>query len=292
MKKYSLLLVITMVCVSLSAQTETTSSEKNEKFFSKRGVYIFPEKGEFSIGVDALPLLKYAGNLFAGSNNNDPEFTYGSRFNSTTQAIYAKKMIADNMAIRARLGIRDLKTSYIYPVELSSITPNPLAPQYGDDKEEGLDQAVYLSAGLEKRRGKGRVQGIYGAEVLFGYYKYQANYLYANSITSAFNQPVIHNSYNNGQRVIEDNQTQSYFTGLRGFVGVEYFFAPKVSIGGEFGYSLIFEKRGSREMIYEYWDGAKQKVSTVSTKTSNGSFKAVGLDTDNLSGAINLFFYF
>lgn len=284
MKKYSLLLVITLVCVSLSAQTETTSSEKNEKFFSKRGVYIFPEKGEFSIGIDALPLLKYAGNLFAGSNGNDPEFTYGSRFNSYTQAIYAKKMIADNMAIRARLGIRDIKHTSINPVPLNTLTPNPTTIQYGDDKEESMDQALYLSAGLEKRRGKGRVQGVYGAEVLFGYYKYQMNYLYANSMTTVFNNP--------GQRVIEDNQTQSYFTGLRGFVGIEYFFAPKVSIGGEFGYSLIFEKRGSREIINEYWDGANQKVSTFSIKTSNGSFKAVGMDTDNLSGAINLFFYF
>lgn len=296
MKKSLILLYLSVfVCASIAAQTETTTSAsaKNDKFYNKRGVYIFPEQGEFALGIDALPLFQYAGNLFSGSNTYTPGNNFANQINGGYQAIYAKKMLTDNKAIRVRLGVKDAKSSYLYPVVLSSLTPNPLTPLYDNDKEETLDQAAYLAIGIEKRRGKSRIQGVYGAEVIFGCSKYQTNYLYANPINVNFNTPAIHNGYANGnQRIIKDSNSSSIFGGVRGFAGFEFFFAAKASIGGEFGYSLMLQSNGIRQLTYEYWDGGSNSVKTITTNYSNDSFKYVGLTTDNLSGAINLILYF
>jgi len=301
MKKSLILIYFSVfVCAAAVAQTETTTTStttKNEKFYSKRGVYILPEEGEFALGIDALPLLRYAGNLMSGANNNTP----GTNFTTNPlslgyQAIYAKKMLSDSKALRVRLGLLDQKNTDLYPVVLSSLTPDPLAPQYDNDKVATLDQGAYLSVGIEKRRGKSRIQGLYGAEVIFGCRKTQTNYIYANSMNVNFAIPKTFNDaaqyINVNQRLIEDNTSSSIFGGIRAFAGVEFFFAPKASIGGEFGYALIAQSNGIRERIYEYWDGGSNSVKKISNQSRNGSLKSIGLSTDNLNASINLFLYF
>jgi hypothetical protein len=306
MKKTLIFICLSVfLCASISAQDEsttattttttTTAQPKNEKLVSKKGIYILPEQGEFALGIDAAPFLSYLGSLYTTSGQSSPYVDFGNGYKSAN-AIYGKYMLEDNKALRIRLGFGDNKVNDLYPVVQSSLTPDPNAPVYVNDQVTTLNRSFFLSVGIEKHRGKSRIQGIYGAELIFGATRRDINYLYANSMNNDFPTPDFYGSYNGGNsRIIEDNQNKSIFGGVRGFVGVEYFIAPKLSIGGEFGYSLIAQKNGTQEQISEYWDGGTSSVRQISKQSHDnnyGSFKFIGLSTDNLSGSINLFLYF
>jgi hypothetical protein len=78
--------------------------------------------------------------------------------------------------------------------------------------------------------------------------------------------------------------------GARAFVGVEYFFAPKVSVGGEFGWGLAIATQGDGKVTTESWDNANSTVKTTETKTGGGGY--MGFDTDNFGGCIYMLFHF
>jgi hypothetical protein len=308
MKKSLILIYLSVFfCVAISAQenptttttTTTTTQVKNEKLVSKKGIYILPEQGEFALGVDATPFLNYLGNALNLYGNNAPQFNYGNGF-SGGNAVYGKYMLADNKAVRVRLGFSDNKKTILYPVQQDQLTPDANAPQFVNDEAATLNRSFYVAIGLENHRGKSRIQGVYGAELFFGSARTDINYVYGNPMNNNFNHPTMDGTLNgNGlnyvgdQRLIEDNSSKSIFGGVRGFVGVEYFIAPKLSIGGEFGYSFIAQKNGTADRTYELWDGSTLSVQKITTRyNNNNSFKLIGLDTDNLSGSINIFLYF
>ena len=75
---------------------------------------------------------------------------------------------------------------------------------------------------------------------------------------------------------------------LRGFVGIEYFFAAKASLSAEFGWGPALSSTGQGETQTESWNG-----SSAETKVSNtGKSSVFSFDNDNANGAINLNFYF
>jgi hypothetical protein len=162
-----------------------------------------------------------------------------------------------------------------------------------DDIIETKSNRAIIGLGLEKHRGKGRVQGVYGAEVFFGYDRGLTTYEYGNDITNEFSTPNTYsNSYNNGERIIEDDYNKGYSIGARGFLGVEYFIAPKIALGGEFGYSFFYSWSENRTQTYEYWNGSLSKVSNVVRESSLYGDKQINTGIDNLDGSISLLFYF
>jgi hypothetical protein len=81
--------------------------------------------------------------------------------------------------------------------------------------------------------------------------------------------------------------------GVRGFVGVEYFFAPKISIGGELGWGISYMSTGEGEETYEFYDVSSTGNPFINSSTNKtGGRSAFNFGVDNISGAINLFFYF
>jgi hypothetical protein len=80
--------------------------------------------------------------------------------------------------------------------------------------------------------------------------------------------------------------------GLRAFAGIEYFIAPKICIGTEFGWGIMYGNTGSQTTKTEYWDfiNAPTTSTTREAKTSGGS--RLNADTDNFNGALYFMFYF
>jgi hypothetical protein len=94
-------------------------------------------------------------------------------------------------------------------------------------------------------------------------------------------------------RQTENKAGGNFLVGARGFVGVEYFFAPKISIGGEFGYMVAFRTQARGLVTTQTWDGANNNVRETKTDVYNsGGLTNIGVGIDNLSGSINLLFYF
>jgi len=310
MKKiYCLLFAFTIVSGIAFAQeatvtTTTTTTSSDGVLKSKRGFAILPEADEWGLGVSAQPFFQYFGNFFqGGALNASPNFTYGSNI-ANSVAIYGKKMIDANSAYRVRFNFGTGPSITKASVNQDVLVPDVNAPKFVDDWRKTTNTNLLLALGKEFRRGKGRVQGVYGAEAVIGYSSSKVVYQYGNSINSNFNAATT-NNFGDGNivtagaagtavaRRTEVTAGQSLLVGVRGFIGVEYFIAPKISIGGEFGYMLSYKATGKNYIKTESWDGANNVVRTIKTEsyTANPA-TTIGVGIDNLNASINLLFYF
>lgn len=220
---------------------------------STMGSPILPEAKDFSISVDANPFLDYVGNMFNNSSSNTaPAFAFNA---DKPLSLYGKYFITDMSAYRAtfRLGFSSS----------SDKDPDSLL---NNDVFKSSDFNLALGLGKEWRRGKGRLQGIYGAEALINFSTASATFEYDNGDSE------------------ELSGGSSFGLSARAFVGVEYFFAPKMSIGAEYGYALGFSSTGATEYI-----GTFGGTKIEETLAGGNSF---GLDTDASGFNLKLNFFF
>lgn len=293
MKK--IIIAIGSVVISCSAWAQNNTTTKTD-FHSKRGVYIFPEKGEWALGINAHPFLRYVGNVVSNVNgtNGVEHFTYGSN-PWDKNAIYGKYMKSENTAYRARFQFGRSSITDHNLVNKSSLSPDPQSPQYITDNHTRKTSDVLLAIGIEKHRGKSRFKGVYGAEIGIGQFSETDEYRYGNPIDVQFNAPEIYdvNLYDGMNRRLTKSTTGNrWIGGLRAFAGIEYFFAPKASIGGEFGYSFMAGGGRNIEETREYWNSGSSSVKEVTTRVNNGGNNGSMVWIDDLGGSINLFIYF
>jgi hypothetical protein len=279
MKKVIFTLMIAICAVAVVNAQDLTS---------KKGVPILPEAGDYAIGINAIPFFQYVGNMFnANAFNPGPAFNFIA---PTPMTIYGKYFKDANTAYRyfLRLGYNSETFKNLTPQDGSTTTP----PAMVDDKMTVSNMALHIGVGLEKRRGAGRVQGFYGAEAgLMVANENMVKYTYGNSLSATTGTwyDFGGEGYNPGTtpRPLKESDGLMFGLGVRAFVGVEYFFAPKISIGGEFGWGIGFMAQGKGKAETEVWTTA---VETTEFETAGGSM--FHLDTDNLGGSINLLFYF
>jgi hypothetical protein len=294
MKKIIFSLVLCL-CAGFSAMAQDLAVVVEEDassaaFVNKRGISLLPKAGDYAIGVDATPFLQYLGNFFNKDNNTAP------LFNGVDNTIYGKYFLEDNRAIRAKLRLNAYKDqnkgTVINDYEVANNPLNPYATTVDVRNTNTYD--VDLFAGYEFRRGRGRVQGFWGAEAGFGFGKGTQKYEYGNPITNLNQTP----SSIFGTSPITGRTTEvSYGTELRatiaGFVGVEYFFAPQISIGGEFNLAFLYAYRGQDEITSEKYDSASDQIQTINRRYrySGDLAGAIGLQTKP-TGSIFLMFHF
>jgi hypothetical protein len=143
MKK--LFIITALVLLSIPAFNQV----KDEGVLTnKYGVHILPEKGDISIGIDAVPFLNLLNN-----KGTSPGFNFVNNIPS----ISLKYFNSDNSAL-----IMDILIGYTSFKE-------------GDDNLSDFSQqtesSIGLNFGYEKRLGKTRVQGFYGLEGSVGFGK-------------------------------------------------------------------------------------------------------------------------
>lgn len=277
---------------------------------SKKGEPFLPEADDYAIGVDATPFLNYVGNFFGKTaSNTAPTWNYLT--NNLT--ITGKKFKDANTAYRAsiRLGFAsNTQKAQIVQPSSSAIT-YPALPSYTEDKYSRSNTNVGIAVGLEKRRGKTRLQGVYGAELGLGISTSGEKYTYGNGLnptgtpavtvanSTNFGTNITTDTYGNSARVTRRKNGLGFNFGVRAFVGAEYFVAPKISIGGEFGWGIGFGIQGKSKTEVESIgvDGSGNAV--VGTQETEGN-KASSfiIDTDGRNsffgptGALRLNFHF
>ena len=203
------------------------SQETEDLLTNKNGVIILPEQGDISIGIDAVPFLNML---------NDKGSSPGFNFVNNIPALSAKLFLSERSAVRLNLKI-DFSLTKDGTQNFTSFVQET-NHNYG------------LTFGYERRLGKTRVQGFYGAEggAFFGKGK------------------IVDND------TIVFKETLSLGFGVDGFIGVEYFIAPKVSIGGQFSW-------GPTYLIDKDLENHTQSSSII-------------VSTENLEGALILSFAF
>lgn len=302
MKKTILLLALWLSVSGLFAQDYGEPNETGayapayqeeaagNQLLSKRGLPILPEAGDWALGFNAIPFLEYAGNIFNGTNGN----SVFADFPNSSQQIFVKYFLADDMAVRARLGVDNQSYTERNRVLLDN-QPIPDPSVEVTDEWTWFDTEIELGVGLEFRRGSGRVVGVYGVEVAAYYGNAYSTYEYGNPLTqdniSPTTTPWLY-TINNGrfERLSESKEDKDFGVGAGGFLGVEYFFAPKISVGAEFTFGVAFRKNFREADTWEFWHEATNSIENrVSISEGDENFT---IQTGNYGGSINLLFYF
>jgi len=274
----------------LSAALATAMIGANaQDMMSKKGTPILPEASDWSIGFDAAPLLGYFGNLFNNTVDNSVSAAY-----QKNMTLVGKMMKDENTAFRAklRIGFGSASTDNLVNQDGSTATPVPTV----SDTRKVSSMNFTVGAGIQKFRGKGRLKGFYGAEAGIGLGSGKTSYTYGNAFSSTNTGPTTTTDFDNeisgsvGSRTTESKNGSTFNFNLRGFIGVEYFFAPKMSLGAEYGWGFDLSSTGEGESTTEAWDSVNNGVRTTTSKSGKSS--NFNLDVDNASGQIVLSMYF
>ncbi len=257
---------------------------------SKNGHVILPEAGDYVLGFDAVPLLDFALNAVNIMNNTGQTAQHPGFVNGFSNVIVGKYYVTPTLAYRGRLGINTLSTS------VKSYGDDPLQPTNPNPDNILLMTSktsannVFLGGGLEFRRGHNRLQGFYGGEAMLGFSSSKTK----NNYEIEYNTEAETAGYvsNGSSRVLVNKSGTSIMFGVRGFVGVEYFVLPKISLAAEFGWGLgvMTSPRGKVET--EYWSiepgssstSPYQYIEEVEGSSSGASF-GFGVD-DGVSQAL------
>jgi hypothetical protein len=303
MKKLSIYAVMFLSGFAAIAQSDSEYS-----FKSKNGHEVLPQSGEWSFGISATPFLDYAGRMLNGSAFNAtptiesagaPTILNNSLGLGGATSFMGKYMLDGSTAIRIRFMGNAYSENRSNFVRKQELLPNDLLPEFVEDTRNIRSSAFMLGAGIEKRRGNNRLQGIYGGEVFIGSNRSMQTTKYGNDMTIDFATPVSTSNFQTGasttlsSRQLEQDFGRMFFTGLRGYIGVEYFILPKLSIGAEIGYAFAVVRTGNGYILSETFDGANLEAVKVETKTKRErGLNTTGIGLDNTTAALNLFFYF
>ncbi len=279
--KRKALFVAALVGLGSVANAQTTQVTND------KGFVVTPEAGDWAIGFNASPLFNYVGNAFNGSTGN----SMNTAFVNGNNAIYGKMFKDENTAYRGSLRIMYGSGSQSV---LTDTNTTGTSPEYITDVVKQSGAGIVLGGGIEKRRGHGKLQGYYGGEALITLGGTAANMKYEYELE--MNEANVEtNGLVGTSRTLSSKAGSTFGFGVRGFIGAEYFFAPKISIAAEYGWGLSFTSTGGGETVVENWGLAEPTATTNSryeVTTMTGKSGSFGVDTDNLGGAIRLMFHF
>lgn len=295
-----------------------------QKMESKHGEAYLPAAEDWAISIDANPFLNYFGNIIAGVINDSTNMASWNSL-TTNQTIYGKYFAADDMAYRAGIRIGFGSKSGSEMVRDRGV--DPLLVEYPTVEPTMVENTwktgytnIAIMVGLEKRRGFGRLQGFYGAELGLSFASMKNTFTYGNAYNSnatfnvsadpdddmsvaMYDGQTMTNAgtdpFGNAARITEYKSGMEVGIGLRGFIGAEYFIMPRLALGGEFGWGLGVVMGGTESTTMENEglnSGGTEVQSTFTAENKNdGSF---GLDTETMNsvfgpaGRLKLTFHF
>jgi len=306
--------------VLLIATVFAASTTFAQDLTSKKGETILPEAEDWAISFDATPFLNYFGQMLSNAGATAPTAGYT---NGYPWAIKGKMFKDEKTAYRAGLRLGFGSNSWANEVgqaQASTVTPAVypnMDPMVEDTYKAGYN-GIVLTGGLEMRRGKTRLQGYYGGELLIGMSGNKNTYTYGNALTAGAPDPTVTagagfetdwttlgQSANlltdpaGGSARLLETKTSNMMIGLRGFIGVEYFILPKISIGAEYGWGLGFmSTKMTSSMEGSAFDGTGFVLGSFDTESKTSRF-AIDSDIQNGmtgttggSGSLNIIFHF
>jgi len=262
---------------------------------SKKGENYLPEAKDFALQIDAVPFLEYTGKLLSNAGANSPAV------NSVASApftIGGKYFVKNDFAYRAKVRISSLSNTIKNTVINNAKTSTDTV--YSSDSRVTKSSRVNISFGFEKRRGKTRLQGYYGAEAMLQIGGGSTKYNYANAY-SKDNPSVFTSDFDvanasgylsslKASRLLQVKNGATFGLGARAFIGAEYFIFPKISLAAEFGWGIAYRNTNDGSATIERWDVANSTGVNKTTPVGGGS--VFGVDTDNNGGQLLLTFHF
>jgi hypothetical protein len=300
MKKNFLLLSFFLGASFVSAQDLT----------SKKGEPILPEAEDWAISMNADPIFEFVGNAFNGNTKNNAANT---NWLSASHTIIGKRFINEKSAYRfmVRLGFVNQTFKNMVTDDAQSGTVFNFPDKQGqvEDKYKHSNFNLCLGAGKEWRKGKTRLQGYYGADIMIWIGSSKDKFTYGNQMSALNNSSASGGSTTTSptstvwftdpdssnfgmadsvgartSRAVLNKSGMTFGIGVRGFVGVEYFLFPKIAIGAEYGLGLGYQMTGKGRTEVQTQGGAPLQVANVDYEIAGSS--KFGFDTDINQGKI------
>ncbi len=297
--------------IALVAAAFGVSSAFAQDLTSKKGEPFLPEAGDYAISVDATPFLNYAGNFFGKTaNNTAPTFNFFSGNNVISGKYFKDANTAYRVGVNIGLGGNGTVKNNVANRSEVPAASYPSAPGQKENVWKNGKTQFGITAGIEKRKGKTRLQGFYGADLGLWIGSSKDKYTYGNALVATSTStaaPIvtvdatadafsgagnIGGTVANGQigssRITERKSGSTIKFGVRGFVGAEYFILPKIAIGGEFGWGLGLSMTGKSKTTSEsigLATGATDN-SVGTTTIEGGKTSSFVLGTDNMGGSV------
>jgi hypothetical protein len=227
----------------------------------------------WAIGVDAAPVLNLGLNVINLFNNTGQDAT--NVFNNPAnydQTFAIKYYLRDNLAIRGmlRLGATNTTTLAYYEDPRDVVDPEIEAGNRTEVQDTTTQNASVfgVGGGAEWRHSFGRFEGFCGAEGLLGMSSSSTSTQYGWAYTDADNIPSEQTS-----RTISEDYGTSVSLGARGFLGVEYFLLPELSLAAEYGMGGSFNLTPNGVVVTEVWETSVDDEGEVTGKSRNREAK-------------------
>lgn len=267
-----------------------------------------PEEGDWALGIDVVPILKYIGNAFNGTNGtNELSHVGGTPFTSghfgnqglmPTVSIMGKYMLTDEWAVRANVGLMiSSANDKAYSPDDKALLTNPFSEAKVVDGARYDRNGMSMLLGAEYRKGARRIQGVFGAGLLFAFQNSKETYSWGNALTEINQSPTSHAFANmptlpTGYRALKQNGAGSdFYLGLTGSAGIEWFVAPKIALGAEVNLSLYYIFGTQTYVESEGYNATLGKVETRTDLYAPGS-NGIYFGTESLGGSLYMTFYF
>lgn len=311
-------ILLASACMML-VSTTYVDAKKPEKNY-------LPEAGDVTIGVNAIPFLNYLGNMFGKVRDNDinpaeiggvPAFNKGviPGLDNPTMSIFGKYFLTDKTAIRLNVGIGiNSQTQSNYVQDDAALAENPLSVDLVEDTYKYRNSGISVAVGYEWRRGGKRLQGFWGGQAILAYSNSKHFFGYGNAITELNQNPTSTNAWANADILIDENGNpitqpnlntniggnsrllmqsdgRSWTYGLGGFIGVEYYIAPKISIGCEMSLNLLWTSGGKQYEKSERFNPDFNRVEE-NTRWTGKSDSGFRFGTENIGTSLFVAFSF
>ena len=297
-------ILLASACMML-VSTTYVDAKKPEKNY-------LPEAGDVTIGVNAIPFLNYLGNMFGKVQDNDinpaeiggvPAFNKGviPGLDNPTMSIFGKYFLTDNTAIRLNVGIGiNSQTQSNYVQDDAALAEDPLSVDLVEDTYKYRNSGISVAVGYEWRRGGKRLQGFWGGQAILAYSNSKHFLEYGNAITEVNQNPTKHvfadapllsDDVGGNSRLLMLSDGRSWTYGVGGFVGVEYYIAPKISIGCEMSLNLLWTSGGKQYEKSERFNPDFNRVEE-NTRWTGKSDSGFRFGTENIGTSLFVAFSF
>lgn len=273
-----------------------------------------PKAGDFGIGVDLVPVLRYVGNIFTGVNDgNGTNYTgFGGEqvlINNVVNpavSIMGRYMITDNWVARLNFGIiAEVTQTAVYQPDDAAREMDPMSQAQVVDTWNSSLAGGSVALGVQYRFGKRRVQGYAGADLIYGFGIEKNEYSYGNAITELNQSPNREDTWEEPRPGTEPSQWSDAFVlsssnvngaashvfgaGLN--IGMEIFLTSYMSLGGEISFTFLGTYVPQQYQVLEGFNTYSNSVETWNELVSPETY-SFDCGTENLGGKLYMMFYF
>ena len=322
MKKILSILLVAALATPMFAEKMSPEEAANADYSGW-----LPAQGEFFIGFSVDPFANFIGQMFVGTHPQDSytrgDYNIGGQTLLTAPfvSIMGGYMLTDNLAIKGNIGvIVDYQRTIYNVLDDKALFENSFAREIVNDVKIKGQYGGSFAAGVEYRLGKRRVQGVFGAGLVYAFQTSSTKYSYGNQVTALNQIPTTASELGapasalspatgvfegnpepgmySATRLVNDAASPSgkyniwHRFGLYTTVGVEWFVAPKIALGMNVNLDLLYKWSNNVCRQYEGYNLLTGQVDVYTDTRNISNYSGVTFGTENIGANIYLNFFF